>query len=377
MDPELKKKIESVLFAVGKKMDVAEIAKLVGSRDLEAVKQGLNELKFDYEQSDRSISVQNDGDFWKLGVRDRYTPVISKILTQTELTKSVMETLAVIAYKAPLMQSDVIKIRTNKAYDHLVELEKLGYITRKKKGRTKEISLAQKFFEYFDVPPDRLKDKFRSVTELEEVVAQKEQEYKDRADRITQKIESSKQDDEFQKQQSQEEIRRINEHIEKMPHIEIVDEIQTFKETPLGTSQLEEVKDTLGSLEIVPTSTKPEEGEPEFLEGMEVYERKKKGKRQKKPQEAPSPESERIAKGEESAPVPESEVAPKEEVQEAPSLFGEKPAKEIEEIIDLKIKELLTPKHEEVQESKEPPSEEPESSPESANEVPKSPRSQS
>ena len=59
--------------------------------------------------------------------------MVRKIVTETELTRSVMETLAVIAFKYPILQSDLIKLRTNKAYDHLVELEKSGYISRQKR----------------------------------------------------------------------------------------------------------------------------------------------------------------------------------------------------------------------------------------------------
>ena len=118
--------------------------------------------------------VIQDGPAWKLTVKEQFMPFVRKIVTQTELKKSVMETLAVISYKNPILQSDLIKIRTNKAYDHLDLLEEEGYITRKKAGRTKEITLAQKFFDYFDLPEEALREKFKSVQELESQVEQAE-----------------------------------------------------------------------------------------------------------------------------------------------------------------------------------------------------------
>ena len=73
-----------------------------------------------------------------------------------------METLAVIAWKVPVLQSDIISIRTNKAYDHLVELEKSGFISRSKSGRTKLIKLTDRFFNYFDVKnAEAMKEKFK------------------------------------------------------------------------------------------------------------------------------------------------------------------------------------------------------------------------
>ena len=73
-------------------------------------------------------------------------------MPDTEMTKSVMETLAVIAWKQPIIQADVIKIRTNKAYEHIKELVGMGFVTSEKFGRTKKLKLTQKFLDYFDHP---------------------------------------------------------------------------------------------------------------------------------------------------------------------------------------------------------------------------------
>ncbi len=73
-----------------------------------------------------------------------------------------IETLAVIAWKAPVLQSEVVRIRTNKAYDHLSELESSGFISRAKHGRTKLVKLTDRFFSYFDVKnAEDVKAKFK------------------------------------------------------------------------------------------------------------------------------------------------------------------------------------------------------------------------
>jgi len=168
---EIKKKIESILFAAGKKIEIIEIAKLCRlSHNLDLVEDILSELKKKYQDDDSSLMLMQEGTAWKLTVREKYANVVQTIVTQSELSKTIMETLAVIAYKTPVLQSEIIKIRTNKAYDHLKELENSGYITRRKKGRTKLIELTPKFFEYFDVPPEKLKERFKTVEELEKAV---------------------------------------------------------------------------------------------------------------------------------------------------------------------------------------------------------------
>ena len=158
---DLKNRIEALLFSSGKKMGLAEISRLCRIKQEDAVPL-LNELKNDYDSKNSSLLLIDDGDGWKLTVREEYSKVVRRIVAETELTKSVMETLAVIAWKVPVLQSDIISIRTNKAYDHLVELEKSGFISRSKSGRTKLIKLTDRFFNYFDVKnAEAMKERFK------------------------------------------------------------------------------------------------------------------------------------------------------------------------------------------------------------------------
>lgn len=172
---DLKKKVEALLFSSGKSMTIEEIAALCKSNS-EEIKQTLNELKKEYDEKDSSLMFIEEGENWKLSVREQYLPIVQKIVTETELSKTVIETLAVIAFKYPILQSDLIKVRTNKAYDHLSELENAGYISRQKHGRTKLIKLTGKFFEYFDLPKDKIKEKFKDFESIAKIIEDKEDE---------------------------------------------------------------------------------------------------------------------------------------------------------------------------------------------------------
>lgn len=148
---ELKNQIEAILFASGKKVTYEELARLCNT-DISAIKNEVPMLKKDYEQRDSPIILSEEADGWKMTVREKYLSLVYKMLPETELSKSVLETLAVIAWKHPVMQSDVIKIRTNKAYEHIDELVERGFISKEKKGRSYLIRVTQKFQEYFDLP---------------------------------------------------------------------------------------------------------------------------------------------------------------------------------------------------------------------------------
>lgn len=159
------KKTEAVLFSIGKKIELEELSKLTNIPNLDDLKSILYQLQEFYENKDSSLMLIEEGNCWKLTVREKFMPIVQNIVAETELSKTIMETLAVIAWKYPILQSDVIKIRTNKAYDHLKELEEDGFISRTKYGRTNKIKLTDKFFTYFDLPHDRKKahDTFKKL----------------------------------------------------------------------------------------------------------------------------------------------------------------------------------------------------------------------
>jgi len=189
-----KNKIEALLFASAKRMTVEEISNITGLRDLDNIRAALTELKNDFEARGASMILNEENGFWKLTVKDHYMPMLQKILSQAELDKPLMETLAVIAWKYPVLQADVVKIRHNKAYDHLRELEEIGFIARIRYGRTNKITLTDKFFTYFDLPtkeqakevfknivPDKVKEKvMKAEAEIDEAEKRIEEEMRRR-----------------------------------------------------------------------------------------------------------------------------------------------------------------------------------------------------
>lgn len=163
----LKEKLWAILFAAAKPLDSEKLASLCRESDVLGVEKALNELVCEIEGP---INLIHDEQGWRLTVKQDFAPFVRQVVKQAELSKSVIETLAVIAAKVPVLQSDVIRIRTNKAYAHLDFLEASGFIGREKKGRTKLIRLTPKFYEYFETSQDKLKDKLAKKIEVYERV---------------------------------------------------------------------------------------------------------------------------------------------------------------------------------------------------------------
>ncbi len=166
---ELKNQIEALLFACGRKMTLEELKLHLNISSNKAIQEATELLKKEHEQRESPVMVVQEGDSWKLTTREKYLNMVRKINPNTELTKTMMETLAVIAWKQPITQSEVIAIRTNKAYEHIGELEKMNFLIKEKYGRTFMLKLTQKFFDYFDLrDAQAAREMFAHVKESEE-----------------------------------------------------------------------------------------------------------------------------------------------------------------------------------------------------------------
>src|SRR3989344_4642867 len=246
----LKNKIEALLFSSGKRMSVDEIAKLCNS-NIDDVKEALQQLKWDYEEKKSSLMIIEEGNYWKITVKEEHLPLVKSIVTKTEMSRTLMETLAVIAFKYPIKQSNLIKISTNKAYDHLRELEEMGYITRQKYGRTNLIKLTEKFFEYFSLSEDKLKGHMEDFSSIAKAIEEKEAEIKKTKEAM--------------KEQA---IKEGAKKESKAPEVDLLDEKSEPHKLEVHTNKkarkkhvIEPYEEKLGSLEVIDEPEEESKGE--------------------------------------------------------------------------------------------------------------------
>lgn len=207
-------RIEAILFSSGKKVSLDELKRLCRIKDDKEIVTSIEKLKERYNDT-TSLMIVEENNAWKMTVREKYLHFIKKIVTDTEISKTVMETLSVIAWKNPALQADIIKIRTNKAYAHIANLEEAGFIESVKHGRTRLLKLTKKFNEYFDLQGDReIKEAFKNV-KIPKIPQTKVTEYEN-----VKKIETFEEPS-IEQEKEIEKIQIVN--IEKEPEVEIID----------------------------------------------------------------------------------------------------------------------------------------------------------
>ncbi len=143
--------LESIFFISGRFLTMPDLMSLSGFSSV-IIEDLIKKLKEKYDKVDSAIEIVEKNNVWKMDVRREYGFIVNKIATgNAEFSKAEQETLAIIAYKQPIKQSVIIKIRGNKAYDDIKKFVDLELIKRKKMGHTYELSLSEEFYDYFNV----------------------------------------------------------------------------------------------------------------------------------------------------------------------------------------------------------------------------------
>ena len=107
--------VESILFGAGRPMRLSEIKTLMGSQnievDLPSIKVALNSLEERY--ADSSIEIKEVASGFRMQVRESFGDCLYPLWNDasSRLSKALMETLSIIAYKQPVTRGDIEDIR--------------------------------------------------------------------------------------------------------------------------------------------------------------------------------------------------------------------------------------------------------------------------
>lgn len=147
--------IEAALYVTGKPLDLKTLGSVVGFRSEDKVKELARFLKEKYGNNGSCLEVLelSDGRF-VMQLKPQYVRHVKKLATRQLLTAGPMKTLSFIAYKQPVTQSYLAKVRGNLTYTHVKQLREIGLISEDRLGRTKILHTTPNFADYFNLSHD-------------------------------------------------------------------------------------------------------------------------------------------------------------------------------------------------------------------------------
>ncbi|MBD3263254.1 hypothetical protein GF374_02655 [Candidatus Woesearchaeota archaeon] len=149
---EIKSKIEAILFCLPQGIDTRALAKKLNLGSKGRVKAAIKELQEDYKKRSAGLVIVKESGAWKFKIPDEFLGLI-KEAAEPEMNTATLQTLAYIAYRRGSRQCDVVRVRSNKAYDHIKELLAKGFLSSEKSGLSKFLRPTKKFYEYFKLKP--------------------------------------------------------------------------------------------------------------------------------------------------------------------------------------------------------------------------------
>jgi segregation and condensation protein B len=149
--PRLATKIEAILYLKGKPLPLAAIAECAGCNKEEA-QEALIELMADYAHRDSALEVVETPGGYCLQLRESFQGLMQNLIPP-EIGLGALRTLAAIALKGSISQTELVDLRGSGAYQHVQELSQLGYIRKRRQsdGRSFWLQVTDKFHQYFEL----------------------------------------------------------------------------------------------------------------------------------------------------------------------------------------------------------------------------------
>jgi segregation and condensation protein B len=157
---EIEKRVEALLFSSTRPLSIDEISKILNV-EKEKTRIAIENLKKRYENSAIEIAETPEG--FEMRIKPEYRKEASKVALGYDLSKGMIKTLALIIYKNPIKQSEIVKIQGNRAYEYIEKLERKGLIKTKKIGRTKLVYLSENIEKYFGMSLKEIKEQIERI----------------------------------------------------------------------------------------------------------------------------------------------------------------------------------------------------------------------
>jgi len=176
----LKGILEALLFVTAEPIPVTRFLALLGAVTKQDVDQALASLAHDYEQEGRGLQLAEVAGGYRIVTKAEFAPWLKrleKVKSPSKLSRSALESLAIIAYKQPIVRAEVEQIRgveTSGVIRTLLERKLVRIVGRKEEpGRPIMYGTTKFFLEHFglrdlsQLPPLR---EFKELGESEQAM---------------------------------------------------------------------------------------------------------------------------------------------------------------------------------------------------------------
>lgn len=152
---DVRGRIEAALYSSGRALDAEQLARAAG---ITSKKRATEEAKAIAASIKSALSaveiVEYPGSRFAMQLKADYTSIARRFATKPLLSRAALRTLSYVAYFQPISGADLAARRSSTVYEHIRDLEEVGFLVWERKGRSKIYSTTQEFAEYFGLSTD-------------------------------------------------------------------------------------------------------------------------------------------------------------------------------------------------------------------------------
>lgn len=147
----LANKIEAILYLKAQPLKIAQIAEFAQC-DRDSAEEGLIALMGEYAHREGALEIAETEEGYALQLRELYKPLVDTIVP-LDIGLGALRTLAAIALRGPIAQSELVDVRGSGVYQHVPDLVDQGFVKKRRQadGRSSWLQVTEKFYQHFEI----------------------------------------------------------------------------------------------------------------------------------------------------------------------------------------------------------------------------------
>lgn len=143
--------IEAILYLKAQPLKIAQIAEFARC-DRDTAEEGLIELMGEYAHREGALEIAETEEGYALQLRELYKPLVDTIVP-LDIGLGALRTLAAIALRGPIAQSELVELRGSGVYQHVPDLVSQGFVKKRRQsdGRSSWLQITEKFYQHFEI----------------------------------------------------------------------------------------------------------------------------------------------------------------------------------------------------------------------------------
>ncbi len=148
---QLANTIEAILYLKAQPLKINQIAEFAHC-DRKTAEEGLIALMSEYAHREGALEIAETEDGYALQLREVYKPLVDTIVP-LDIGLGALRTLAAIALRGPIAQSELVDVRGSGVYQHVPDLVDQGFVKKRRQadGRSSWLQVTEKFYQHFEI----------------------------------------------------------------------------------------------------------------------------------------------------------------------------------------------------------------------------------